>query len=288
MVLSRTRIHQAKILLNVPKDQIDIHRAEAKQLIKILNFYYLSPVFLMSCGPGLQCKLEEKYGIKNRTTFCDVLMNLLTVPLCDEIFMSIAFIIGITLMCVIWLPVWQNTAFNNGYNTVYGLDDNEDVAFDYACSSSHYQQCRSCSQDISCSTMVNNTCQYSLTSNNGCNYIPSVYCPMVSMTGFGAVQNATKLQESMYVDPNSFVDNTYIIYMLFGHFDFGIWGAIICNRTIQGQYLSHWAQIYWIWSFVGILIGSIVMYIVTNCILGCVHRKMDYVDPENYRLVRVN
>ena len=289
MPLASSRIYRAKLLLKVPDDEITGYIDEAKKLIKILNFYYLSPVFLKSGGLGLKRKLEEKYGIKNRTTFCDVFMNLLTVPFCDEMIISASLIIGIVLMCVIWLPAWQQSDFNNGYNTIYGYDDNGGSdAFTYSCYSSHYQQCEMCNQEIDCVKIINNTCQYSIIQIGGCNDMPPVYCPLMNTTGWAAIKNATKLQQPLYVDPTSFIGDTYMTYMMFGKFQYGMWSGIICNRTIQGEYLAHWAQVYWVWSFVGILIGSIAFYIIYNCILGWLHNQINYIDPENYRLIRIN
>ena len=288
MVLSRTRINQAKFLLSIPNSEISSHLLEAQKLIKILNFYYLSPVFLLSGGLQLKQKLEKKYSIKNNPTSCDKFMNVF-VLFTDEFFICIAFFVAITLMCVIWLPSWQKSAFNAGYNHVKGTDSyGFPTALDNTCHPpSGYHECRACNQSITCLNFNTSDCKFNHWGEGGCGS-PSIYCPLFNANAFNAIKNATQLQKDVYVDPKSFVADTYITYLLYGQFNNGRWKGIICNRTIQGEYQAHWAKIYWILSLLAIFIGGILFYMIMNYCISRMHNRIDDLEPENYRLIRIN
>ena len=277
MAFARTRIQEARLLLEAPQEKLEQNMCDARRLARSMKYYYLSPVFLMSGGHGLRSRLEEKYGIDNRFACCDILMNLITAPFCDELFVMSGILIGVTFMCLFWLPTWQKSAFDRGYNRIHGSDPYGGVtAFDYACDGSDHNSCASCNQAVYCDS----SCQ--IGPIGGCNDRAPVYCPLIESTGINAVLNATALQKNMYVDPNSFVNDTYLTYMSFG----GSWSVLVCNRTTEGFYQGDWAKTYWILSFTSIIIGSVVFLLLLSQIFWYCHSSADTYDPEKYRLIR--
>jgi hypothetical protein len=142
-----------------------------------------------------------------------------------------------------------------------------------------------CDQMINCqATGTNVTC--AISGEGGCNDETAIHCPQVNVNGIIAVTNATILKKYYYIDPTSFVNNTYLTYMVFGNFEYPTWSAIVCNRTTEALYQSHWAKVYWGMSFVSVIIGSVVFLLIMSQIFRGCQTNFDTINPENYRLVR--
>ena len=296
MALVTTRIAEAKLLLSISDSQNAQYKNQAQSLIRKMNLYYLSPVFLAMGGIKLKHQLEDKYGIRDDFTFCDFLMNFFTVPFCDESIIFSAYIIAMTLMCVLWLPVWQQSAYNHGFNNNHGWDgDGWPTAFDLAYDGGHNHACYMCNWDIECGPAYISDCSsydrcYVLNVSNS-----QVYCELddtgspcsnFDTTWKYAIQNATNQDQSLYVDPASCVNDTFTTYFLTGNFNGGDWRMAVCNRTTEAIYQYKQAKTKWIWSYVGILIGSVIFLFIYNYLLDCFHSVSHVVNPSNYRLVR--
>ena len=280
MALATSRINKAKILLEVPVDKINERKDEASRLIAAMNYYYLSPVFLCMGGLGLKQQLEKKYSIKHRLTFCDFITNFITVPFTDELFIFSAFIIGATLMCLWWKPAWEKSAYDRGFNYVHNVNhDPWNNIWQPALHGAHNSACVLCNQDIFCS--VSN-------STVSCQNEFENYCFTLSLADeYAAISKAALQGIGVYLDPNSFVNNTYVIYFLTdGNINNGDWAPIFCNRTTEANYQRDQAKIYWHVSYWGVLVGGVVFYVVFNYLLKCIHAVGDDIDPANYRLVR--
>lgn len=295
MVLARTRIHQAQLLLEVPREKIAENMAQAQKLARAMKYYYLSPVFIASGGCGLVYRLEEKYGINDKFKFCDLFMAVPTALFSDEFFLFVQYVVAITLMCMVWFPAWHQSAYDQGYNHVFGYSDLYGLtAFDYACDGSDNGVCKTCNTMVYCyspnSTIA--ALQCGIGGSGGCNSESPVNCPFVDATAMATIMNATQNattqieNDGYFVDPNSFINDTYVTYMLFGGIYDADWGAIICNRTVYAQYQAHWVKTYWILSFVGIIICMICVHIIINIMFYCCHNVYDNINPENYRIVR--
>ena len=279
MALATSRINHAKILLATPQENLNERMEEAGQLIAAMNYYYLSPVFLSMSGPSLKRQLERKYGIKHRFSCCDFFMNFITVPLTDEFLILSAFIIGAILMCLFWKPAWEQSAYSHGFNYVHNVNHNPwDNIWQPALHGDHNDACIICNQEIDC--IINGTLQCSFA------WAPDG-CPGVAENGVNAVLNASAQQQSVYLDPNSFVNNTYTIYFLaFGSITDGGWIPVFCNRTTEARYQREQAKTYWILSYCGVLVGAAIFYFIMNYLLKCFHNISDAIDPSNYRLIR--
>lgn len=292
MAFSRSRINQAKLLLAVPDKDVEDNKEQAKSLIRSMNHYYFSPVFALSHGYSLKHQLEEKYNISDSFKCCDVLTNLITVPFTDEIFVGMTFVTGVIMFCMILIPYMQAAAYSRGYNTVYGTDGGpigygNSIAYDKGFSVD--SDCHFCTQEIDC---------YSANSTRICNVGPIqgtsmgadnvVECPLISASGIAAVQNASSLGVGTYVDPESFVDDVYMTYTMWGYFDSAQWYALRCNRTWLAEKYASSAKNTWIWAMIGFIIAFIAVYTIIHFVFYCCHPIVGELYPENYRLVRIN
>lgn len=297
MPLATTQINRAKVLL-AADDKNPFNRNEARRLARAMNLYYLSPVFLCSGGVSLKHELEGKYGFQEDFTFCDLLLNFFNVPFTDEAILFSGYIIAVTFMCLIWLPAWKKSAYNHGFNNTHGLDsDDYSIALDLAWSGGHNHACYAYNWEVDCSQEFASDCPladgcYILNMTDGLAYctldpntIPS--SPEPDITWMAAVQNAVNQGKILYVDPASFVNDTFTSYYLTGDYDGGYWRIAVCNRTREAIYQTHQAKIKWIWSFIGIIVGSIVFLIIINELLRCFHSFSDVVNPGNYRFIRI-
>lgn len=268
MVLVRHRIYQADVLLRIPKNQINLHRSEAIKLIKLLNHYYLSPVFVFSGGLELQDDLIKKYDYRNRITIYDKFMNILTALFCDEIIIGFVFICATLFMSTMWLANCRQAAYKNGYNHINGVDDYGHImAWYYARYDKDYRQCTLCNQEIVSYSDENYTYQFSIEENHCCANIPTTYCPLVNISGIEVAKNAFMSQKQFCVDPNSFVNDTYITYMHYPKPHCKDWYAIICNRTAQAEYWSDREKPYCDAIFLGRLFLLIMFYVMVNYVI---------------------
>ena len=289
MAFSRSRIRQAELLLTVSDAEIYQYKDRAKSLIRSMNYYYLSPIFLISRGPSLKHQLEAKYKISDSFKCCDLLTGLLTVPFTDEIFVGTTFVTGIIMLCLILLPFVQKAAYEQGYNTIYGSNGDiagfaNSVAFEKAGGNS---ECNFCTQEIDCRS-ANSTLQCSIGPIKYNVYSSNIECPLIASSGIASVLNASSQSLGTYVDPTSFIDNTYMTYTLWGDFNLADWFAIRCNRTFLAQKRSHNTTVTWIWAIVGIIIAAMIIYFIINTIFCFCHPVIGIIYPENYRLVRID
>ena len=170
-------------------------------------------------------------------------------------------------MYSVWLLNWQAEVYNKAFNQI------EEDSFRLSCFSSDYQRCMPCNQSIESHKQKNGTYSYQIQGNGGCNHINGIYCPEIDINGIDAVSEAIETKQyDQYADPNSFVNDTYMTYYLFGRVWAGTWGASICYRTVQGEYASHNAKTDWSFYTGLILTGIALVYIFIGLLIGFLHK----------------
>lgn len=289
MAFARSRINHAKLLLAVPDAEMGQHIQEAQQLVRSMSYYYLSPVFLFSCGPSLRQQLKIKYGIDDDIKFCDPFMNLITVPFTDELFLFTGTIAAAIILTLFLLPHMQQTAFNKGYDEIYDDDTGFSSWFEtgtaYKKASHNSTICHFCNQQIVCNVNDN-------TGNWICNpyYYESknsIDCPMVSNPNISAKLSSECQQVIIYIDPTSFENGTYITYQTFPIDDYYYnWTAIMCNRTVLALEYQKDVLKDWIWAVAGIVTAGVTAIAFVHLVLYYCLPHLDAVYPESYRLVR--
>jgi hypothetical protein len=100
MAFSGCRIMYANSLLNISKSDEIKYVDRANKIVKILNFYYCSPIYMIFGGHKLKQKLTTKYYIQNNSTLNDKLLNILTFMFLDELVMIVMLIIAVLLMYI--------------------------------------------------------------------------------------------------------------------------------------------------------------------------------------------
>lgn len=295
-------IHRAQNLLALDPTQ-DVHEIskryrEAYNLITLMNFYYLSPVFLLCGGWNLHSLLQTKYSIKNRISFCDLLFMSFITLLCDELCVLASLTIYIYLMTIFWLPAWQHsaysTAYSSGYNTIYGIDQyGGSLAYNYALTVMAYQVCNICRKGLYFTGQINGTYTYQI-SGAASGQPPMVSCPPIDNK---TIHTIIKLAEkttwyNIYVDKQSMHNSTYLTYVLHRPLPYTEVTGVLCNQTLQGMLEGslalHSVRVKFVWYVIGITIGIIICYLLINPFMGCIMSYKDEIDPSNYQIIRVN
>lgn len=285
MALTHQRIRRAKELLEIGDREIAKYRNDAAQLIKIMNYYYLSPVFLLMGGPRLKSQLQEKYAIANRFKYCN-LLNFLTPLFCDEILIAVTYIVAIVLMSAVWLPNWRKNSYNNGYNTLFGDDGNDLRAYMYGCSRKYSDICQFCTQTVYCQP-ANSTYLCNLNMDSGCDLVPPVNCSTVLNDAINVVMDAIEMEANVYIDPNSYINSTYTTYVLNPLVE-NFWQPIICNRTALAIRESEYVFAEWVQCFFIIIILSVPLNLVILFLIDLVHSRINEVDIETQILLGGN
>jgi hypothetical protein len=258
-------------LLAIPENKIADKRFDAIKIVQIANNYVCSPTFILFGGYWLKKKVSKKFSIENNISKKNVAMALPTALFSDEIIMVITLIVLLVLMDNIWLVNWKTESATIAYNHIHTKD-----ALELSCYHSPDQQCSPCNQVIM-GQLDNNTNKYIIRSGGGCNDVIGVYCPLIEKNGIKAVTVAFETKQNGYADPNSFVNDTYMVYTISGFWsDSGRmkWNGIICNRTIQAEYAMNNVISKWKMFSALIVIGCVLFYITISSILHRVHNCM--------------
>ena len=261
-------ISEAKSLL---KDDCSINTAnklKATKLVKLFNHYRFCPTFLLSGGYSLQKKLVDKYSIKNKFRKMDCLINFPLLLLCDPIIILASIATMLALFYMIWLPNVKTNAYGKGFN------ETEEYAFRLSCHYEKYQRCLPCSEIFGAYKLKNGSYTYYTDKTRGCNDVKAISCPYVNRTGLDTVKFAIENNKHPYVDPNSFINDTYMTYILFGRLTGGTWMAIQCNKLMQAEVEQSYAIDGWKINIGFIIAGTIAFYIIINLIIAYFHKEL--------------
>jgi hypothetical protein len=264
-------------LLAIPENQICVKRYKAIRIVQISNNFIYSPTFILFGGHWFKKKVCEKFSITNiQPNKRNMFMTLPTIFFSDEIIIIITLIVSFILMYNVWLLNWQTELSATAYNQTYTND-----AYILSCFYQPYQQCLPCNKAIQVNKsddFQRDTYTYKIYNNDGCNKVKAICCPLIEKNGVEAIIVALKLNLNIYVDPNSFENDTYMVYTMFGMKNLSSWVGIVCNRIVQAECTKYNVKSKWNIDCTLIIIGNILFYIISSLILHRIHNNMVKVD----------
>jgi hypothetical protein len=255
-------------LLAVPENKITEKRSDAFKIIQITNNYICSPTFILFGGNWLKKKVSNKFSLNDKINKKNMCMALPTALFSDEIIMIVALIISLILMNNIWLVKWQSESYTAAYNKIYTSE-----ALTLACVHPSHQECFPCDQFITLDINDNINKIQPISSNRCNNKIKPVNCPLIEKNGLKAIMVASETHQYDYADPNSFINDSYLVYTKPGR-GWHSWFVTICNKTNQAEYAKHDVIPKWKLYSGLIIIGCIFFYVIVNIILHCSYKSM--------------
>lgn len=257
-------------LMSTNETHCDHQSPKTKRIIKVMNFYNFSPMFLLFGGLCTRKKLVKKLHIREDSSLCNYLMNLYTFLFCDELVIILTIITTIMLLNKYWVEPKKTIAFYEGYHEYKNLQD----ALYISCYMKPTPVCFFCDQIVR-SSVIDDNATYTLVNNDkGCDKTPPIHCKQIQNTSVDLVKSHAATKKSDFTDYRVY-DDVYFMYNSYHKRGNINWRIIACDKAAQANSkVSEETQTYNLYlALIGL--SLILFYLIILVVTSCLYNRIN-------------
>jgi hypothetical protein len=243
---------------------------ETKRIIKVMNFYKFSPMFLLFGGYCVKKQLVKKNRVREDCSLCDYVMSLYTLLFCDELIIILTIITTILLLNKYWIEPNKTIAFYEGYQE---YKNSRDASY-ISCHEKSDTVCFFCDQAVKTSVIDNNATYVIVDHKWGCVNVPAVHCPRIQNISVNMVKSHAATKTYDFTDYQIY-DDVYFIYNSYIKKGNMIWQIVSCNKVMQGNSRIHDETTKYN-LYIALTIAAIILfYLIIHAVTSCLYNRIN-------------